>query len=460
MRFSTRFGTVEFDNGNLSGDEELISSVKQVIASGRLCGCNFWQSIKPSLDTEWEAYLTICGALGHVTGREPDVSDVPDNPDGYEPEGIWPQEGFTPRNSAVGSLVAACLAEACAPPPVGTGGSLPEGAGGGGRTVTPSPSKSSARAFGNMLRREGYDAESVTKAGPKSWKVRTSSGKTVVLSTGTDVEKRLTRVRAREDKFAGMRKASGDDFKRAGVSPKTELMIYPEGKETHIVGYRKNPKSGKWIPIYTKAWHNGRDAAKYKRTVELIKRLPDLDKRLAADVDTDDSAVAVMLIRHLGIRPSSGSAKETYGATNLEARHVELLPDGRVRLNFLGKDKVRYNRIINDPAIAKALKQRLEGKSGSDRLLDTDERRANEYLDRALGGNEFNVKDLRTVKANVSALAKMKSMRPPKTKKELKAAISEVVRHVAKVLGNTPQIAKKSYIDMNVFAEWEIADAA
>lgn len=156
MRFSTRFGTVEFDNGNLSGDEELISSVKQVIASGRLCGCNFWQSIKPSLDTEWEAYLTICGALGHVTGREPEVSDVPDNPDGYEPEGIWPQDGFTPRNSAVGSLVAACLAEACAPPPVGTGGSQPSG----GRSSSRSsgrPTVVTARSFDEIKEKFGVD---------------------------------------------------------------------------------------------------------------------------------------------------------------------------------------------------------------------------------------------------------------------------------------------------------------
>lgn len=349
------------------------------------------------------------------------------------------------------------MAEACAPPPVGSGGSLPEGAGGGGIS-TPSPSKSSARGFGNLLRREGYDVESVTKAGVKSWKVRTSSGKTVVLSTGTDVSKRLARIRDRVDKFAGMREGVGDDFKRAGVSPKTRIMVHPEGKETNIVGFRHNPKSGEWIPIYTKAWMAGQAAAKFKRTKELISRLDTLDQRLAADATTNDSAAAVALIRHLGIRPSSGNAKGTFGATNLLARHVELLDDGRVRLNFLGKDRVRYNRIIDDPAIRSILEPRLKGKAPDDRLFATDEKKANAYLDGVFGETTFNVRDLRTVKANVVALKKIAGMRTPKTKTEFKKAVAEVLKHVAKTINNTPAVTKKNYVDPAVFAEWEVAN--
>lgn len=457
MRFTSEFGTVEFADGKMSGDEEMIWYVESVIDQNLPCGCNYWGSIDPSLDSEWKAYLTICGAMRYITGVEPEVDAVPDNPDGYQPEGPWPQSGFEPPTNTVASLVAACMAEACAPPPVGTGGSLPEGSAGGG--TAPSPTKVGARAFGNMLRREGYDVESVTKASSRSWKVRTSSGKTITIGTGTSIDSRLKRVRERVDKFAGMRKGEGDDFKRAGVSPKTEIMVYPEGKETNILGYRKNSKSGEWVPIYTKAWNEGQAAAKFARTKELIGRLDTLDERISKDVKTNDAAAAVLLIRHLGIRPSSGNAKGTYGATNLEARHVELLDDGRVRLNFLGKDKVRYNRVIDDPAIRAVLEQRMKGKAPNDRLFDTDEKAANAYLDDVLG-DKFNVKDLRTVKANVTALAKIESMRKPRNAKEFKAAVSEVIKHVAKVLGNTPAVTKTNYVDPTVFAEWEIANAA
>jgi DNA topoisomerase IB len=159
-------------------------------------------------------------------------------------------------------------------------------------------------------------------------------------------------------------------------------------------------------------------------------------------------------MRRLGLRPGGGASR-TYGATTLEARHVRLLDDGRVEFNFLGKAGMRYKRIVDDPDIRRVVEKRLKGKSPNDRLFSTDEKRANDYLDRAFGSNEFNVKDLRTLHANVLALRKIKSMRPPKNKKEYKAAVAAVVKHVAQALNNKPAVAKKDYIDPTVFAEWE-----
>lgn len=78
---------IHVDHGRLYGDTELIRLVQSVISTGAPCGCNYWGEITPSLDTDWEAYLTVCGALKAIYGQHPDVTGVPDNPDGYEPEG-------------------------------------------------------------------------------------------------------------------------------------------------------------------------------------------------------------------------------------------------------------------------------------------------------------------------------------------------------------------------------------
>ena len=79
---------IQFDNGRMYGDTDLIDSVQHVIEDKIPCGCNFRGEIDPSLDTDWKAYLTICGALSYLYGTSPKrVVGVPDNPAGYQPEG-------------------------------------------------------------------------------------------------------------------------------------------------------------------------------------------------------------------------------------------------------------------------------------------------------------------------------------------------------------------------------------
>jgi len=90
MRFTTGTGRVlEWDKATgLTGDPLLVEQVQFVIDEGIPCGCNYWGEIEPSLDTPWQAYLTVCGALAHIfAGVEPKVDGVPNNPAGYEPEG-------------------------------------------------------------------------------------------------------------------------------------------------------------------------------------------------------------------------------------------------------------------------------------------------------------------------------------------------------------------------------------
>lgn len=72
----------------LTGDDWMIRAVEAAIADQVPCGCNYWGEIDPSLASDWEAYLTICGAVRAATGIEPYVYGVPDPPFPYEPEGV------------------------------------------------------------------------------------------------------------------------------------------------------------------------------------------------------------------------------------------------------------------------------------------------------------------------------------------------------------------------------------
>jgi hypothetical protein len=96
MRFRTMDGrTVTYSNGDVSGDQRLVTAVRFVVESSVDCGCNFWSAQPASLSTEWGAYLTICATLRRMTGFEPIVDRVPENPDGYMPEGPVIEETVT-----------------------------------------------------------------------------------------------------------------------------------------------------------------------------------------------------------------------------------------------------------------------------------------------------------------------------------------------------------------------------
>jgi DNA topoisomerase I len=74
-----------------------------------------------------------------------------------------------------------------------------------------------------------------------------------------------------------------------------------------------------------------------------------------------------------------------------------------------------------------------------------------EHLKKLIG-NEYTAKDFRTWNATVLAAVSLAADgRDAATKRARKRAIDGAVRGVAEVLGNTPAVARKSYIDPRVF---------
>ncbi len=87
----------------------------------------------------------------------------------------------------------------------------------------------------------------------------------------------------------------------------------------------------------------------------------------------------------------------------------------------------------------------------------------NEYLKQHVG-QEFSAKDFRTWNATVLAAVSVGAEAPGATTKTArKRAIDRAVRGVSEILGNTPAVARRSYIDPRVFdrylSGWTIAGA-
>ena len=96
----------------------------------------------------------------------------------------------------------------------------------------------------------------------------------------------------------------------------------------------------------------------------------------ANDVDekTKQLASALYLIDNLALRvgnEKSDDEADTVGVCSLRVEHINFLPDNKIELDFLGKDSVRYNKIVKiDPDVYNVLIKFTKGKKKSDDLFD------------------------------------------------------------------------------------------
>jgi DNA topoisomerase-1 len=207
-------------------------------------------------------------------------------------------------------------------------------------------------------------------------------------------------------------------------------------------------------------------AAKFGRVSELRKKREQIFKEVEkdlADPKLKEEAAVTRLIMRTGMRPGSdkdtGADYKSYGATTLEGRHIKRTKDGLALVVFVpGKKKGQTITMpIHDKALAKDLLARAAKAGPNGRIFDTNADKVRDYSKTKDGGG-FKTKDHRTALGTETAIAAIKKMKPPKTKKEYKAAVKEVSTRVSEVLGNTPSIAFKSYIDPTVFANWQVAN--
>jgi DNA topoisomerase-1 len=265
--------------------------------------------------------------------------------------------------------------------------------------------------------------------------------------------------------FEGMHAAT--DRERADFRVKVGKAIPPAWTDVHIADdldtarLLARGRDGKGRPqsIYSAAHTEAQAATKFARIRELDRHLDKLDHALERDAAGNDHAAALLLIRRRGMRPGSdrdtGAEKAAHGATNLRARHAAVDGD-TVQLDFTGKKGVHIQLEFDDPLIAQAISNRLASRTGDQRLFDTDERRTREYLKSTGVPDEFLLKDLRTVRANVVALREIaaRGNELPKSKMEFRKWRREVAEAVSAELGNTPALALSSYINPTVFTPW------
>lgn len=199
-------------------------------------------------------------------------------------------------------------------------------------------------------------------------------------------------------------------------------------------------------------------AQKWNRLKAFGKVVSTLDQAIEKQARRSDEGLILDIIKHTGFR--IGSDKDTkakvkaYGVSTLLAKHVKVDGD-KVEFTFIGKEGVRNHKVIRDQQIADGLAKRLaKAKTPDARIFNTTDDRVRQEFRALPRANSFLIKDWRTMIGTQAALAAMKKLPAPKNAAQFIKMRREVSKKVAKVLGNTPAVALKSYIAPEVFSPW------
>lgn len=232
--------------------------------------------------------------------------------------------------------------------------------------------------------------------------------------------------------------------------------------------------------LYHPRWREHQDRKKFERMVQFGRSLPALRKRLAAEMDGAEPtrervlACAVRLL-DVGLFRIGGEeyADEEggLGLATIRKEHVTVRRGG-IAFDYLAKGGLRRKQVITDPLVREivvALKRRRAGPA--ELLAYRDGRRwhdvrsgdINDYIKQQLD-EDASAKDFRTWNASVLAAVSLATDgRDAATKTARKRAADRAVRAVAQLLGNTPAVARRAYIDPRVFdryrSGWTIAAA-
>ena len=255
----------------------------------------------------------------------------------------------------------------------------------------------------------------------------------------------------------------------------TALVIPPAWKEVwispdpfgHIQATGLDARGRKQY-LYHPRWRERRDQEKFDDMVAFARALPALRSVVDHDVALGDMsreqvlACAARLLDRGFFRIGSEEYKvtnETYGLATMLKRHVTL--DGEViRFDYVAKEHKRRVQAIVDPEVAIVVGTLKRRRGGGEELLAY--RRAGRWCDvrspdinaylKAATSHDISAKDFRTWGATVLAAVGLAVTEPGNLSPTArKRAIMRAIKEVAFYLGNTPAVARSSYIAPRIF---------
>ena len=262
-------------------------------------------------------------------------------------------------------------------------------------------------------------------------------------------------------------RAELDRIRRLAIPPAyTRVWICPR-PDGHLQATGRDARGRKQYR-YHPDWRIARDTDKFTRMAAFGEALPRIRARVKRDLEAKGAAgvvprdtVLATLVRLLDttlVRVGNDVyAREngSYGLTTLKTRHARV--SGAVlKLRFKGKSGVVHEVALEDPRVARVVRrcqsmpgQELFQYTGDDGTpCDVSSQDVNDYL-RECSGEGFTAKDFRTWHASALALGLFAGRAAEPVTKQ---GVVEVLTEVARRLGNTVAVCRKSYVHPDVVA--------
>jgi len=222
---------------------------------------------------------------------------------------------------------------------------------------------------------------------------------------------------------------------------------------------------------YHQLWREQRDAQKFAHMLRFASALPTLRDATVHDLrrrplDRDRVAASAVRLIDLGLFRIGGERyaelDHHYGAVTLEKRHVSMRRDGIV-FDYIAKEGKHRAVTVTDPAV----RSTVRALAGSDNGLDTlfawqqggtwhplHSHDVSAYIAEHAEGH-FTAKEFRTWNATVLMALLLANAGPAASPRRAKGVITASIRGVANWLGDTPAVARASYVDPRLISRYQ-----
>ncbi|MBG6183552.1 DNA topoisomerase-1 [Arthrobacter sp. CAN_A214] len=250
-----------------------------------------------------------------------------------------------------------------------------------------------------------------------------------------------------------------------------ELVIPPAWKDVWIAPYRNGhvqvlgtDEAGRRQYIYHPAWREQKDREKFDRALEFGAKLPSARRVITQHLRSNGTtrerafAAALRIVDAGALRIGSAQYAEangSFGVTTLLVEHVSI-EGPMIIFDFPGKSGQQWDTTLEDPDLAAALRPMMRRedadtvfayRTSDEKWHHVDGSQLNEFLRQVTGG-PFTAKDFRTWQATVvAAMALAREDLKATSRTARQKAVAATMRAVADHLGNTPAVARSSYVD-------------
>jgi DNA topoisomerase-1 len=222
---------------------------------------------------------------------------------------------------------------------------------------------------------------------------------------------------------------------------------------------------------YHPLWREQRDTQKFAHMLRFAGALPALRTATTHDLrrrtmSRDRVVAGAVRLIDLGLFRIGGERyaelDHHYGATTLEKRHVTVTRDGLL-FDYVAKEGKHRAITVKDEVVLPTVRQLARSNNGLETLFSWQDagtwhvlhsHDVSSYIAEHAGAH-FTAKEFRTWNATVLMALALANMSPSATERGRKRLIAASVRDVAAWLGDTPTVARASYIDPTLISRYE-----